>query len=406
MKQQIPGTAEFIVLMALLTSLMALGIDSMLPALPQIGRDLGLMNDNEAQLIISSIFFGFSLGQLLFGPVSDSFGRKPLIYFGSLIFIVGCLVSIFADDFQTMLVGRFVQGLGVAGPRVISMALVRDCYAGRAMARIMSFIMIVFIMVPAIAPSIGQGVLLFAGWRSIFVGFIVLTVIALSWFSLRMPETLPKERRTPFSAGRQWQAIREVVGNRPAMGYTVVSGLVFAALLGYLNSVQQIFQVHFGLGEQFPLYFGVLALAIGVSSFMNAKLVMRVGMRRMSHYAFRVVVLVSVLYLGYVLLMDSHPPLWSFMAYCCLVFLAVGILFGNLNALAMEPLGHHAGLGASLVGFVSTVIGILPGALIGQLYNDTVLPVVAGFVVLGITGWLIMFWTDRQGQETTNVMQP
>ncbi len=399
MKQTMPGIVEFIVLTAFLTSLMALAIDAMLPALSLISTDLGLADPNDAQLVISTMFLGFGVGQLLFGPLSDSMGRKPLIYWGLSIFILGCLLSMFASDFTGMLVGRFVQGLGVAAPRVITMALVRDCYSGRAMARIMSFTMIVFIMVPAVAPALGQGVLWLAGWHAIFGLFILLSLVVLVWFGLRMPETLPVGQRTAFSVNSQWQAIREVLGNRAAMAYTLVTGFIFAAFLGYLNSVQQILQIQYGLGERFPLYFAILALSIGVASFINAKLVMRLGMRLLSHYAFWLLIAVSALFLGFTLLNANQPPLWSFMLYCIVGFLGVGMLFGNLNALAMEPLGKHAGLGASVVGFLSTVVAIPIGVFIGQSYNGTVVPVVLGFLVLGVLGNLVLQWADREHPE-------
>ena len=289
MQPKMPGLVEFVALVALLSSLMALAIDAMLPALPVIGTDLGVSNPNSPQLIISTVFLGMLVGQVLFGPISDSIGRKPLIYWGLGLFMVGSLVSMFAHSFEMMLFGRILQGIGVAAPRVVTMALVRDCYSGREMAQIMSFTMIVFIMVPAIAPSLGQGIIWIADWRMIFGAFILLSAPMLIWFWLRMPETWPAAKRRPFAWHEQWEATKIVCSNRLVMGYSLVTGLVFAAFLGYLNSVQQILQEQYGLGAQFPLYFAALALSIGGASIVNAKLVMKLGMRLLSARALQVV---------------------------------------------------------------------------------------------------------------------
>ncbi|MCB1639318.1 MAG: MFS transporter, partial [Thiothrix sp.] len=210
MQRPMPGLTEFIVIIALLSSFVALSIDAMLPALPEIGQALGVTDENQPQLILSVLFLGMALGQLVIGPLSDSIGRKPLIYIGLGIFIIGCILSWRAENFTTMLIGRFLQGLGAASPRTITMALVRDCYSGRAMARIMSFSMLVFIMVPALAPGIGQVIIHLAGWRSIFLVFILLGILVVAWFGLRIPETLPAEKRTPLVMKQQLAAIRQV----------------------------------------------------------------------------------------------------------------------------------------------------------------------------------------------------
>ncbi|HPQ96032.1 MAG TPA: MFS transporter [Thiolinea sp.] len=236
MQRPMPGLTEFIVIIALLSSFVALSIDAMLPALPEIGQALGVTDENQPQLILSVLFLGMALGQLVIGPLSDSMGRKPLIYIGLTIFIIGCILSWQAENFTTMLVGRFLQGLGAASPRTITMALVRDCYSGRSMARIMSFSMLVFIMVPALAPGIGQVIIHLAGWRSIFLVFILLGILVVAWFGLRIPETLPPEKRTPLRLKRQLAAIRQVLTHRYTMGYTFSTGMIFGAFLGYLNS--------------------------------------------------------------------------------------------------------------------------------------------------------------------------
>ena len=266
----VPGLTEFVILVAMLSSLTALAIDAMLPALPAIGRELNVSHDNAPQLILSVLFFGLALGQLIIGPLSDSTGRKPIIYAGLGVFSIGCLLSMFATDFNTMLIGRFLQGLGAASPRVITMALVRDCYRGREMAKILSMTMLIFILVPMLAPALGQGMMALAGWRSIFTAFLILAVSVVVWFGLRMPETLPAEQRTRLVLTEQLSAIRAVLRHRQTIGYTVMTGFVFGAFLGYLNSAQQILQDQYQLGERFPLYFAILAFAIGAASWLNA----------------------------------------------------------------------------------------------------------------------------------------
>jgi len=381
-EQKTPGFKEFVALLAMMISLVALSIDAMLPALSQIGTDLNVADKNDSQLIIAMIFAGLGIGQLAYGPLSDNIGRKPAIYIGLSLFTVGTLISLFAVNFEMMLVGRFFQGLGVAGPRVVAIALIRDLYVGRAMARVMSFIMTVFILVPVLAPALGQLILLVTGWRAIFVLFLLMALLLTIWFALRMPETLQPENRRPMTPVFLLSACKEVLSNPVALGYTVVSGIVFGAFMGYLNSAQPILQEQYALGGQFPLYFGGLAAAIGVSTITNARLVGRFGMRLLSIIALGEITLVSLLFMVVAFSFSGHPPLWSLMLYLLLVFFSVGLLFGNLSALAMEPLGHIAGIGAGLVSSLSTLIGLIPGVLIGQLYDGTVMPLVTGYLVL------------------------
>ena len=396
LSRPIPGLAEFIVLIALLSSLTAFATDAMLPLLPDMGSDLKVSHENDAQLIISVLFAGLALGQFIMGPLSDSMGRKPLMYAGLGLFGLGSLLSMFSNDFNTMLIGRFLQGLGAATPRVLTMALVRDCYRGREMARIMSLSMIIFILVPMLAPAIGQGIAWLAGWRAIFAAFLLMAVGSALWFGLRMPETLLPEDRTRLSLKEQIKAIKSVMSHRQTMGYTVMVGFVFGAFLGYLNSVQQIMQVQYGLGDQFPLYFAALAGSIGLSSYLNARLVIKYGMTYLSKLAIRLMILCSALFIVIAWFSSGHPTLWLFMAYIAITFLGIGILFGNLNALAMEPLEKHAGLGASVVGSLSTLMSIPLGIMIGHSYNGTVIPLVSGFLILGLAGYATMLWTERK----------
>jgi DHA1 family bicyclomycin/chloramphenicol resistance-like MFS transporter len=391
-----PSLVEFVIIISLMMSLTALSIDAMLPALPQIGSDLQVQNVNDRQLVVSAIFLGLAVGQLFFGPLSDKTGRKPAIYGGLSLFIFGSLISVFAISFPMMLVGRLLQGAGVSAPRAVGLALVRDRYEGRSMARVMSFVMTVFILVPMIAPSLGQGILLFSGWRTIFGSFVLLAIITLIWFGLRMPETLAPENRAPLSLRRIGRATIEIIKIRPALGYTIIAGLVSGAHLGYLSSAQQIFQEQYGLGELFPIYFAIIALAIGLASFLNARLVMRFGMRSLVRWSLLFMLGLTVVVLGISLLAAGQPPLWFLMAYLMLTFFCVGILFGNNNALAMQPLGHIAGIGAAIVGSLSTLLSVPLGVMIGRSYNGTILPLIAGIAILAGLSLLVVRWVEAE----------
>jgi DHA1 family bicyclomycin/chloramphenicol resistance-like MFS transporter len=383
------GFKEFVVLVALLTSMVALAIDAMLPALPKIGADFNVTDSNDTQLVVVMIFVGLSLGQFIYGPLSDNIGRKPSILLGMGLFIVGDLVSLFANDFNTFLLGRFLQGLGVASPKVVSIALIRDLYVGKAMARVMSFMMTIFILVPVLAPGLGQLVLMVSEWRSIFIIFLLLAIVLSIWFGVRMPETLVQEKRRPMTLDYLVNSSKEVLTHPTAMGYTLLSGIVFGAFMGYLNLAQPILQQQYQLGEQFPIYFGGLAAAIGLSTLVNARLLSRFGMQLLSLIALGSIVILSLLYLPVVHWFDGQPPLVTLICYLLLVFFSVGLLFGNLSALAMEPLGHIAGIGAGLVSSLSTLLGVIPGVIIGQLYNNTLYPMVIGYLILFSLGFLV-----------------
>jgi DHA1 family bicyclomycin/chloramphenicol resistance-like MFS transporter len=375
---------EFVALMATMTALIALSIDMILPALPAIGAALGVQRANDSQLIVSLLFLGFGVGQFFYGPVSESVGRKPAVYIGLALFSAGCLMAMVARSFPMMLAGRVLQGVGVGGPRAMTIALVRDTFEGRAMARVMSLVMAVFILVPVIAPSIGHAILGVAGWRTIFGVYLMLALTVWVWFASRQKETLAPERRIPLSAGHIARAAREVVTNRVAFGYTVAAGFVYGAFIGYLSSVQQILQEQYALGPRFPLYFSTLAIALGGSSLCNARLVMRFGMRPLAGRALVLVFAVSIVFLGFAASRAGHPPLWTLIAYLLTSFFGIGLLYGNLQALAMQPLGRIAGIGAAVVGGSSTLISLALGTVIGQSYDNTVLPLVAGFAIVAV----------------------
>ncbi|MBC8505336.1 MAG: multidrug effflux MFS transporter [Anaerolineales bacterium] len=391
-----PSFVEFVIIISLMMSLTALSIDAMLPALPQIGSDLGVKNANDRQLIVSVIFLGLAIGQVFFGPLSDKTGRKPAVYAGYAIYIAGACISIFASSFPMMLGGRLLQGVGVSAPRSVILALVRDRYEGRAMAQVMSFVMTVFILVPMLAPTLGQAIMVFSNWRGIFVSFVLIALFSLAWFALRMPETLAPEHRAPFSLRRIINATFEIFKIRTAIGYTVSAGLVGGAFLGYLNSAQQIFQEQYALGERFPLIFAIIAFSLGLASFLNARLVMRYGMRFLVNWSLRIIFGLSAAAFGIAMFWAGQPPLWFPMAYLMLTFFSVGILFGNQNSLAMEPLGHLAGIGAAVVGSLSTLIQMPLGTIIGQSYNGTILPLILGIAILSGISLFVVRWAESK----------
>lgn len=387
---------EFVALAAMMISLVALSTDTMLPALSDIGRDLLNPNDNANQLIISLFFLGLAIGQLIYGPLSDQIGRKPAIFIGLLFYIAGCLLSFFAMNFLFMLTGRIVQGMGAAGPRIVIISMVRDQYTGRGMARVMSFVMTVFIFTPIVAPGLGQAIILVAHWRAIFGVFLFMALITTVWFTIRQPETLSPERRIPISIKHLFSAVVEIMGNRKSGGYTVTAGIVGGAFLGYLNMSQQVFQQIYGLGARFPIYFGILAVAIGFASFLNARLVMRFGMRKLCLCALVTIIASSAAFECFSLFITSHPGLWGLMVYLLITLFCIGFLFGNLNALAMEPLGHIAGIGAAVVGALSTGLNMIIGTIIGQAFNDTIIPLVSGFLFSSITSLILMGWIEKR----------
>jgi DHA1 family bicyclomycin/chloramphenicol resistance-like MFS transporter len=379
---------EFTLLMALLMSVVAISIDALLPSLGVIGAELGVTDINRTQLLIGSIFAGMAIGQLVAGPLSDAMGRKPVLYAGLALYLVGSLVCWMAGNFDLLLAGRCLQGLGVACPYVTAVSVVRDKYAGRDMARVMSLIMMIFILVPAIAPSLGLGIVRLAGWRAIFLFYIVYAVAIGGWIALRLEETLPPDHRVPLTPRAFGHGLRIVTGNRTTTFYMVAMGLTFGGLIGYLGASRQIFQDQFQAGDGFALYFGGLALLLGVASMLNSRFVGRWGMRAISSWAAAAIVAASALFLA----VQAAMPvtLVMFLAYAGVLFFAFGLMFGNLNAIAMEPMGEVAGMASAIIGASSSVISLLLGTLIGQLYDNTLRPIALGFLLLGLASWLLM----------------
>lgn len=392
------GGKEFIVLMAVLMSVVAISIDAMLPALGVIGEDLQVTHPNQAQYIISFIFSGMAIGQLICGPLSDALGRKTILYGSLLLYLVGSLVCFFADSIGVMLAGRFLQGLGVSGPYVASVSIIRDKFSGRSMARIMSLVMMIFIMVPALAPSLGQAILMVASWHYIYVMYIAYALVVLAWVTLRLEETLAPEHRIPFKFKTIAQSAWTVLRNRTTVVYMLCAGCVFGSLIGYLNSCRQVFQEQYAVGDMFAVYFGGLALSIGAASMVNARLVEKLGMRYISVRATVSILLLTGGLLALHSVMDIE--LWMFLIYAALLLFCFGLLFGNLNALAMEPMGDLAGIASAIIGSVSSFIAITLGTSIGQMYDGTLVPVLTGFIVLNAASLAFMLFEGRAAKQS------
>lgn len=381
-------------MMALMMSIVALSIDALLPALESIGYSMGVSNANDNQLLIGILFIGLAFGQLLFGPLSDSVGRRRSMMMGFLIFFIGSLLALNANDFDTMLISRFLQGFGLAAPRVLSTAIIRDLYEGRAMARVMSFVMMIFVLVPILAPIFGQLILMMANWQTIFVVIALTGMISLGWYILRQGETLAAEDQADFTFARTAHALQVIFSNRAAIGYTIAAGLVFGPFIFYLSSAQQLFQRTYGLGQWFPLHFAGLAIALGLSSFINGKQVMKYGMHRMVRFGLTLMTTTSLLFIFIAWWFNGLPALWVTTVYMLMTFFCIGLLFGNLNALAMEPLGHIAGIGAAVVGSLSTFVSATLAVIIGQQYNDTVHPLAISFTIAGLATLVLMHWIE------------
>lgn len=388
-----PGFFEFVALIASTMALTALSIDIMLVALPEIDATFALADPNDRQYVITAYLIGFAVGQPIYGPLSDWYGRKPLLYIGTGLYIVGAALAAFAPDFTLLLAARFLQGIGAATGRVISVAIVRDLFAGRGMSRVMSFVMMVFIVIPIIAPSLGAGVLLVGDWRWIFGTLLIAAVLVLLWYGMRLPETLTEENRMPLRAETLKAAGRLLVTDRQTLGYTVATGFIFGNLMAYIGSAEQIFVESFALGDNFPLVFGALAAVMIPASLVNARLVERVGMRRLAHLA----LVVQVMACG-VLAVFGFPAdlsIYTFCAFLALFFFCFGLMMPNFNAIAMEPLGRLAGTGSSFIGFYSTAAGAILGSLIGQAYDGSIQPILIGFATLSLLTLVTVLATER-----------
>jgi DHA1 family bicyclomycin/chloramphenicol resistance-like MFS transporter len=390
MKNETRSQFEFVVLMAALMSIVALSIDAVLPALPTIGEYLNVSDPDENPKLITSIFLGLGFGQLLFGPLSDSFGRKPIVYFGFIVFIIASIICIMAESFEMMLFGRVLQGIGLASPRTMCIAMVRDSYSGDYMAKILSIVVMVFILVPIVAPSLGQFLMNHYDWKFIFTFTLGFGLFVMFWFWLRQPETLKEKYRIPYRLSIFKTGTIAFFKIKSAVIYTLLSGFITGSFMVYLSTSQKIFEKQYNLADEFPLIFASLAISVGLSTFMNSQLVVRFGMKKIVHIALLSFVAVSLLFL-LVFSFEKHPSVGVLIGFFALQFFTIGFLFGNLRALAMEPMGHIAGIGSALNGFISTVMAVPIANYIGGFVDATVLPLFIGFLVCGLSSLLLFY---------------
>lgn len=381
---------EFIVLMAALMSIVALSIDAVLPALPQIGEHLSVKHTIDNQKLITFIFLGLGIGQLIFGPLSDSFGRKPVVYTGFIIFIIASVICLSTKNFEIMLFGRILQGVGLACPRTMTIAMIRDSYSGDYMAKIISIVVMVFILVPVIAPTLGQFLMNAYNWQSIFGVTLCFGVLVMVWFWFRQPETLKPKFKIPYRLSFYLTGTKAFLKIKPAVIYTLLSGFITGSFMVYLSASQQIFEYQYGLGKEFPYIFASLAISVGFATFLNSRLVVKYGMMKLVHLAMIGYVGTSVLYVS-LYANQPNPSIAILVAFFAVQFFCIGFLFGNLRALAMEPLGHIAGIGSALNGFISTIMAVPIADFIGGFVVDSVTPLFVGFSACGIIS-LILFY--------------
>ncbi|QWX85612.1 multidrug effflux MFS transporter [Cellulophaga sp. HaHaR_3_176] len=385
---------EFIALMASLMSIVALSIDALLPALSNIGVSINNSSSTDHQLLITMIFLGLGVGQLFFGPLSDTYGRKPIIYIGFSVFIIASIICVFATSLEVMIVGRILQGIGLSAARTISISIIRDTFEGNYMAKVMSFVTAFFILVPVVAPAFGKIILESMGWKAIFFMQIFFSLIIGFWFWKRQPETLHPEFKVPFTKTVFIKGIKELIKHKETIACTMISGLITGAFLVYLSSAQHVFEDQYNLKETFPYLFAALAVSIGLSTFFNGTLVLRFGMRKLAFIALISFTTLSLIYVA-MFWGGTNPSIGVLMVFLSMIFFSLGFIWGNMRSIAMEPIGHIAGIGAAITGFISTLISIPIATFIGSYVTDTVLPLFMGLGACGVTA-IILFLIFRQ----------
>jgi DHA1 family bicyclomycin/chloramphenicol resistance-like MFS transporter len=384
---------EFVVIVASIIALNPLAMDMMLPALPNIGASFKISDGNYLQSVLSTFLLGFGAGQFVIGPLSDRFGRRPVLLTGMVLYGLASMLALFAPSFEALLLARALQGLGTAATRVIATSIVRDCYSGRRMASVMSLVMMIFVAVPIIAPSFGQAVMFVAQWRGIFIVLMAYGLFALLWSVLRLPETLPVSERKPLTVRQVVDSFRQTLTNRQTLGYALAAGGVQGVLFAYVFSSEQVFTEIYHLGHYFPLAFAAIAIGIALAGFLNARFVGRLGMRVISHSALVVFALVAVAML--IAAWANALPLPLYMALSAIALFTFGLMMSNFTALAMEPQGHIAGTASSLYGSITTLLGISIGVTLGQLYDGTLLPFALGSLIFTLAALVVVLVTER-----------
>ncbi|OYY77416.1 MAG: MFS transporter [Sphingomonas sp. 28-62-20] len=387
------GFVEFVALVASLMALTALGIDAMLPALPAIATALNVGVANDRQLVIGVFLLGFGLAQLVHGPLADRYGRRPVLVASLSAYVIANLIAAFSASFMLLLVARFAAGMAIAASRVVTVALVRDCYSGRAMARVMSLAFMVFMAAPVLAPSVGELILLFGSWRLIFVMIAAISGVILIWFVIRMPETQRIADRQPLSIERLWDGWRQALTDRFSIGYTLAATALMGGLYGFINSVQQIVGALTGDNRLLvPVFIGVASM-MALANLLNSRIVMRLGTRRISHSALVGLVLLSTVHL--VIARLGAETIYSFAILQALAMACFGLATANFSSMAMENMGHIAGTASSVQGFISVTGGALAGAAIGQSFDGTTVPLYIGFLVAGLVALAIVAIVER-----------
>lgn len=384
--------AELIALLAMLMATIAFAIDAMLPALPAIGAEINPADPQRAQLVIAAFVTGMGVGTLFAGPLSDAFGRRTIAVGGSAIYIAAALYAATASDLTALLFARAAQGLGAAGPRVVTLAIIRDLFSSRQMARISSLVITVFTLVPVFAPTVGAGIAWAFGWRAIFLAFGVFSLIATTWLLTRLPETLAPERRRPFTLAKLAAGIREVFGSRQVVLAIVVQTLMFGILFSALLSTQAVFGGIYSKTESFPLWFGLMAAISATSSLLNATVVVRFGMRSVIKWGLIVQSTVTLTFLSAQLTLwhGAAPPFAAAFLFMTSLFYLIGFGIGNLNAIALEPMGHMAGMASSVIAATSTVASIFLAAPVGQAFDGTMIPLTLAELVFCVTAFLLV----------------
>lgn len=384
---------ELVALTAALMALNALAIDIMLPGLSQIAEHYDLHRPNDQQLVIFAYIAGFGVPQLFFGPVSDRYGRKRLLQLCLIGYSLAGIVSIYTSAYWALLVSRFFHGVFAAGVRVIAVSIVRDLMAGRAMARVMSLVMTVFMVVPILAPTLGAGILLIAPWQWTFAVLSLAGLLNLIWVQFRLPETLPVAARQPLNLRQTVSAYAEVVTTRVTAGYMAASGVIFGALFAFIGASEQIFRTVFDKEASFAVWFAGVAACLAAANFFNSRIVERLGMRRISHTI--MIAFIALSGLNVFLMTMVGEVLWLFYPIFCLTFACFGMVGANFSALAMEPLGKIAGTASAAYGFATSSVASLIGYFVATQFNGSVVPVLIGFVILGVVAMGIILITER-----------
>lgn len=384
---------EFISIMASMMALSALSIDALLPGLMEIGNSLGIIDSNDNQLLITMIFLGLGFGQLISGALSDSLGRKPVVYIGYVVFAVASLICVLSTNLETMIVGRLLQGIGLSAPRSVSMSIIRDKYSGDHMARIMSFVTVIFILAPTVAPSLGKLLLDTFGWQSIFYSQLLFGFGVIIWLWQRQEETLKPENKKKVSLSLFVDGTKEFFKHKDTVIYTFLIGVVSAPFLTYISASQQIFQEQYNLVDLYPYIFSGLAISIGLATLLNGVFVVKFGMKRLASISlvllFITAIIYNILYLG-----GTNPPVIVLIVFLALILFSTGFIIGNISALAMQPIGHIAGIGAAIIGFLSTIVTVPLATFIGGFISTNAAPVFIGFSICGAFALIMMFYLN------------